>query len=273
MTPRRLRWRHINADPDFAGCLILAVFGLAMCLFGSHFLNTELRYIFDGTTADAQVVNKWIAARGGPVFAAVLAHGGGRRGPRYNIRYEFHDAAGQVHGGQGDIDATEWQQLAVGATVPIEYVQSDPTKNRLAGHGSLALFLGLTLGGAAALFGALTLIRSRLRTINEQVRLTLTGRPVLGLIEAVERQAPRKGAAYLIVRYKYLADGEVGQQVYSGGFRCGDRKPTSWSAGDPLLILVDESEPARHAPDRFHVRPQDLATLRQAPAESTAGDH
>ena len=273
MTSARLRWNHINADTDIVGCVILAVFGIGISSFGGNLLSFELRYTFDGSAVDAQVVNKWIAARGGPGFVAVVARGGGRREPRHTIRYEFHDDAGQVRTGQADIDPSEWQQLAPGATVTVQYVRSDPAQNRLAGRGALGLALALTAVGAAVLFVGLMLLRRRLRTINEQVRLTLTGRPVLGLIEEVQRHTQRKAAAYLIVRYRYLAESESGPQIHADEFRCADCKPAPWSAGEPILVLVDPADSARHTPDRFRARPKELAALRGVPAESTPAGH
>ena len=110
------------------------------------------------------------------------------------IRYEFRDAAGQIQSGSADLDFGEWQRLVPGATVRIEYLRSDPARNRpaLAGDWLFLLGVGLAIGGVTALFGGQAFLRRRIRVINEQVRLTLKGRPVLGLVEAVERHAPRR---------------------------------------------------------------------------------
>jgi hypothetical protein len=275
MTPARLRWKHLNTDPELAGTLFVAtVFGVILSFFGSALAANELRYLTDGVVTDAQVVGRWIAVRSGLAVAAIIAHGGGH-GPRHMIRYEFRDAAGQIQSGSADLDFGEWQRLVPGATVRIEYLRSDPARNRpaLAGDWLFLLGVGLAIGGVTALFGGLAFLRRRIRVINEQVRLTLKGRPVLGLVEAVERHAPRKSAAYLIIRYRYLVEDGGSPSIHAGEFRCRDRRPIPWTTGDTLLVLVDAVDPARHAADRFRVRPQDLETLRRVPNETPSPAH
>jgi hypothetical protein len=274
MTPARLRWSYINNDSDLAGCFIIVAFGVVLCLFGSHLLSMELPYVFDGETAPGLVVGKWIAGGRQPAVASVLAHGGGRRGPNHSIQYQFTDADGQLRTGTASLNVAEWSALVPGSSLTIRYVRSDPGKNRPAGsNGLMWIAVGLTAGGAVALFCGLSLIAGRVRAINEQVRLTTTGRPVIGIIDSVERHNPRKGSAYRIVHYRYLAAGPSSEKVFQGQFRCCDRSSKKWRPGDPLVVLVDEGDPARHAPDRFHARPEDLATLRAAPPVEAANRH
>ena len=133
--------------------------------------------------------------------------------------------------------------------------------------------LGLTVAGAAGLFGLLTLIRRRLQSINESVRLTFTGRPVLGLVTTVQRHKPPKGEAFLIVNYCYQVGDCWRAELHAGSFRCAVRPSESWAAGEPLLVLIDESDPSHHAPDKFRVRPGDLAILLGVPPESSKLEH
>jgi hypothetical protein len=275
MTAARLRWKHINADAEFGGTLLVAaLFGSIMSFFGGMLVVNESHYLIDGITVDARVIDKSIAARPAPVIVALIAHAGGRRGPVFRVRYEFADTAGQVHNGSDGIDEAEWRRLAPGATIRIEYLRSNPEWNRpLRPIWLLLLGTGLSIGGVAALLGGFLFLRSRLRTINEQVRLTLIGKPVLGLIPIVQRHKPSKGAAFLVVNYAYSVTGPNGPELHGGSFRCSDRRPTPWEDGQPILVLVDETDPARHAPDRFHVREAELATLLQTPAETPRMDH
>jgi hypothetical protein len=263
-TPAQLRWKHLNHSPDLVGCGLLVVAGAVFCLFAGGLLRGEVRYLTGGATTDATVLDKRLAAGRRPAAAAVLAHGGGRKGPRYLARYEFTDAAGQVHQGQASFDKAVWDGLQPGAAFAVEYLRDQPTVNQPYNPARPLLWLGLGLAALGGLLvgGGLLLLGGEWRAIAERVRLTADGTPVLGLVEEVRRTKPRKGGPVVTVGYRYLAPGADGApHLYAGEFSGAERWMRSWAAGAPLLVLVDPDDPARHAPDRFHARSDDLERL------------
>jgi hypothetical protein len=263
-SPARLRWKYLNRDHGFAGGLALAVFGTVLAIGGGLVLTTELRYLTGGVLAEARVLAKWQAAGERPAaVAAVLAHGGGRRGPRYTVSYEFTDTAGQVHAGSATIGKADWDQLGPGDALDVEYLAAEPGTSRPLDPLRPVLGLGFALEtlGCPMLLGGLTLLRRRWAAVTDQVRLIGTGQPVLGLIDEV-RALGKKGEPCVTVRYRYVSPGgESAPQVRGGTSAPVPADARRWRAGGPILVLVDPDEPDRHAADLFSARPEDLERL------------
>jgi hypothetical protein len=227
-------------------------------------LSTELRYLTGGAVAEAHVLQKWQAALRQPAtVAAVLAHGAGRRGPRYTVSYEYRDLAGQVRQGFASFSKDDWDELRPGDALEIEYLTADPNTSRPLSTLRVALWIGLALEavGCLTLIGGLTLLGRRWTAIKGQVQLIATGQPVLGLIDEVSTLG-KKNDPCVVLRYRYLVpDGVWTPKVRTGLSAPVAADPQRWRVGGPILVLVDPDAPDRHAADLFHARPEDMERL------------
>jgi hypothetical protein len=267
-SPARLRWLYLNHDGGVAAGLALAAFGVVLAVGGWFLLAWELRYLTEGVTVEAHVLARWQAALRRPAVAAVLAHGGGRRGPLYVVSYEYQDEGGRVHQASAGIPKADWDRLGPGDVLAVEYLADEPGTSRPVPTRRTALGVGFALEvvGCLLLLGGLAVFRRRVGAVNDQVRLVTTGQPVLGLLDDVRPYGGKKDSC-VTLQYRYLAaDGDAAPQVRSGTAEWVVPSAERWRAGGPVLVLVDPDDHDRHALDLFNARPGDLERLIRAGA-------
>jgi hypothetical protein len=260
--------KYANRTPAFGAALMFFFFGL----LGSVTLPEIYRdaaFFFAGKTVQAVVKGKQKAAAALPPVAAagLFAHGGGRRGPRYLLHYEF-TVGGKVYGGAAQVASADWEAAQLGQPLEVAYLPSDPAVNR-AGASFLAsggfVFLAFCVLGWA---GGIAFLVSGVAEVRRRVRLLAEGVPALGVIDAVNVRVPRRKGKRFIesVRYSFLLEQGGDKQLREGElvapilFRPGEIKEK-----DVILVAYDAADPARHELDFFDAwRADRLRLLSQA---------
>jgi hypothetical protein len=256
--------KYANRTPAFGAALLFFFFGL----LGSVTLpeiGRDAAFFFAGETVQAVVKGKQNAAAALPPVAAagLFAHGGGRRGPRYLLHYEF-TVGGKVYGGAAQVARADWEAAQLGQPLEVVYFPSDPAVNR-AGASFLAsggfIFLAFCVLGWA---GGLAFVVSGVGDVRRRVRLLAEGVPALGVIDAVNVRVPRrKGKGFIeAVRYSFLLEQGGEKQLREGEltapvlFRPGEIKEK-----DVIVVVCDAADPDRHELDCFDARRADRLRL------------
>jgi hypothetical protein len=191
-----------------------------------------------------------------PVAAiSLFAHGGGGHRPRHLVRYEYTDATGRQHEGEGRASFKEWNHATPGSPIAVRYVRSDPQQSQLA-SAIWDLWPALPFGllGLVIVAGSLWRGSRGMRWANKQVRLVLSGQPVRGRIlrAEAERRGKRGREVVTVLEYEYDAARPIAVRLELAG------KPRpDWRSGGDILILVDPYDPTQHAPDLFDARSWD----------------
>lgn len=249
-------WRkYVNREPRLGAAIVLLLIGAIMSP-GVFLLVPRLMFVLDGETVQAKVVAKQIAVRpvaGPPVAMAFpLAHGGGRRGPRHLLRYEFVDAAGVRRTGEGAVSTDSWNNARPGDALTVRYLRSDPAKNIF--ESEVWNFKGLipfTLISLAAIVAALWQGAKGLRVVARQVRLVRDGEAVAGTITKAELERSGKRGRNIVSVFDY--EYELAER-FTGQIRMRGQVRPDWQPGTAIVILIDPYEPAIHAPDIFDAR-------------------
>lgn len=195
--------------------------------------------------------------------AGIIAHGGGRRGPAFQVSYEFQDGSGVTFHGTARLSRKTWSRLQAGDSLRVEYVQLDPTKNRPVGmRGGLWAGIVLAFVGVAALVGGIALLRRTRSSIVATVSLLKSGEPVLGLIDEKRWTRPRKGSPFLTVIYRYcFAGARCSPAVQTGELTLTGRVAIQFDTRDFVLVVVNREQPDWHMVDIFGIREDDLNRL------------
>jgi hypothetical protein len=224
----------------------------------------DAAFFFAGKTVQAVVKGKQKAAAALPPVAAagLFAHGGGRRGPRHLLHYEF-TVGGKVYGGAAQVARSDWEAAQLGQPLEVVYLPAEPAMNR-AGASFLAsggfIFLAFCVVGWA---GGIAFVVSGARAVRRRVRLLAEGVPALGAIDAVNVRVPRKGKRFIeSVRYSFLLEQGGEKQLREGElvspvlFRPGEIKEK-----DVILVVYNAADPDRHEVDCFDARRADRLRL------------
>jgi hypothetical protein len=131
--------------------VIFALVGIGTIFVAKYFIALEKRYEREGKTAMGTVTKK-------DTYTTTSSHGTGRRRrttrtTHYRVYYEFTDAEAHKHSGKDNLSYSRWRELEAGSSIEIQYLPSDPAKNRplAARHGKTIWFVVLfpvVFGGA-----------------------------------------------------------------------------------------------------------------------------
>jgi hypothetical protein len=260
-----LLWlKYVNREPRVFAMMLGLLFGAILspvtCIVAVA-LASQLVFIFDGETVQATIVSKHQAGlpTAGPKLsmASLFAHGKG--GPRYVIRYEYTDAAGNQHTGEGFVADTFWKHVKLGDPVAVRYLRSDPARNQLASDIWACLPpLLMALLDLAILAGSIRYGSKGIRWVNRQVQLIRHGDAVPCRILRVEvEHRGKKGRDVVsVLEYAYAAP-----DLLTGKVEMQGKLPINWQTEDGIVILIDPSDPSNHAPDIFNARREDYYHL------------
>lgn len=244
-------------DEMFGMALFGGIISMLPLLFSIPMLWREAQFQLDGVTIRGSVLQKQIAGENqpGPVMASVLAHGGGRRGPRHLVEYEYLDDAGTRHTGRSSVSTAIWQQLVVGGPVNVIYLKSQPAHSRVVGAATtpLGLIIGLFVFGVMVLAGTVRAIVIGIRRLLLNLELFQYGEPALAVVRSVDVVAGRKQRTRRTLQYSYEAAATLaGSPVeYNGTCEGTGRRGSTCRAEDRLLLFFDATEPQRHALDVY----------------------
>jgi len=244
--------------------LALGSLWLAFGLFPVHFVIAEMPFWLDGHRTQGTIVNK------SKHFERGLK---GRVRTSYTVFYDFRDSSGDLQQGHGTTDPDSWSVAREGNTLVIEYLPSDPRRNRPVRKPSpndWGFFLMVTLiplcGGVMIYSGATTLV-SGIRSLARCVQLIETGHVTAGLVDCLEPVGKRRhGAAAYNCGYRYLIPprGGVPSQIKSGAVSLHSRLARRMQPGDVLLVVFNPEQPEEHTVDIHRARYEDPAALSPA---------
>lgn len=109
-------------------------------------------YLFDGEVVQGTIL-----------IAPSLDNPAAKFGPKYVVRFEYLDAAGKVHAGEGRVQSADG--LRPGDPTAVRYVRSDPSRSRLdtsAWNGVPSIFFavfGLVVVCASIMHGMIAIRR------------------------------------------------------------------------------------------------------------------
>lgn len=265
-----LWWRYLNYGGQELGGMFIAGMGLFFVAFAALIgwteLSVEVPYWLEGETSQGTITRKWIAAKiRTSVVPTRLAHGG-RRGPRQRVAYDFRDTAGKLHQGQGILRGAIWENAQVGDPLSVEYLASDPRRNRPAGPMSPSSVLAplvMCLVGVAMLYGGTRWLAAGIRSLRRQVRLIRTGRATAGLIDRLQPSGGKSRDAAVECSYRYFVSGNRGEpaSVMRGTVSLYPRQARNLKVNDSLLIVFESDQPENHAVDVHHARLENPADL------------
>jgi hypothetical protein len=260
----QLALRYATRNPYFIAPTFLLLAGMMFTSLSLPRVCRDARLSLTGERTKGTVTHKIIAAAATPavVAAGLFAHGGRKRSPSYQLRYEFA-AAGRVFGGTMAVSQHEWDAACVGQLLDIVFLPSDPQVNR-AGPSFLLTKEAVQFWiGLAALVAWLRFVVAGLRDVARKVRLIAEGAPALAVIDRVEVSRTRKGAEFLSsLKYTFLMEQNGEKQLCEAEskgivpYLLGEVK-----AGDMVLVVYDPSDTVRQEIDRFDARREDRLRL------------
>lgn len=259
--------KYVNREPRLFGMLLGLLFGAMLSPFTLATVS-QLPYLLAGVTVQGTVVGKQQAGLrppDGPPLAmlSLFAHGKGR--PRYVIRYEYTDADGKRHVGEGRASFTVWKQLRPGDPVAVRYLRSNPAMSRLESAAwDFWPAIPFAVLGPVIVVGSVWHGMGGFRWVNRQVRLVRHGQAVPGRITRaeVEVRGRRRKEKVCVLEYEYAVT-----DLVTGRLEMRGKPHPGWRTGGGLLILVDPIEPTDHAPDIFDARAEDADRLFGTQAE------
>lgn len=145
-----------NCEERLGYSFLWSVLGLGFLSFAFPALS-HIPYLLDGEVVQGRVTT-----------APTLEKPSAKFGTKYAVRFEYKDAAGNVHFGEGRVPSANAFKL--NDPVPVRYVGSDPSRSRLESSvwngvpSFLFSLIGLAIMGASILHG----IRA-IRRVNSQV--------------------------------------------------------------------------------------------------------
>ncbi len=228
----------VNRAPKIGLAILWSMLGCGFLLFAFP-ARSNLPYLLDGKLVQATVVT-----------APVIDNLGGKFGPKYVVRFEYSDAAGNIHTGTGRVRSAG--KLKPGDLIAVRYVRSDPSRSRLEtnvwdGMPSLLFaLLGLVIVVASMMYGIGGMTRKAtpnrksnpLGPLNDGARCKVIGGTHKGKNGIVrDIHTSKTGQVTITVvqskgeRFKTLVDrGAVHRIIRPGGIR----KLPSWDGGDWL---------------------------------------
>jgi len=159
--PKKARRRGILVGSFFT------FFALGMILVTVVSLNErmhEKKYPTEGVTANATIIRRYMLK--------VTPY----------VEFEFTDSAGQSHRREAMMQPQPWDLLADAKTIPVEYLRSDPSWNRVAGEERVTFesfwpmgIIGFLMFGTGAVF---SFMGFDLNNKGGKFQLTRWGRPL-----------------------------------------------------------------------------------------------
>lgn len=231
--------------------------------------GVDLCFLISGRVTQGKVTRSWQVgfnqARQRPVVAALFAHGGGRRGPRFYAEYDYQDASGVAHSGSGPIGG--WQP-PVGGQLDVTYCALAPGWSRPHKVPLVSTLFRVPFAviGIWVVSSTLRGLWNNMRDASRFVQLMVQGVAAAGLVDKriIEIRHGRKGRKIEVpwLEYSYLAtDTQTGKRHLFPGREQAAHSLAERKEGDLLLICYDANYPARHAIDRFATREESTEAL------------
>lgn len=209
-------------------------FGLPMLLGGAYLHSVETRYEEEAVTVEAQVVDKSSETSDGSTT--------------YYVEYRFSPEGGRSVDGEDSLPKERWTPLEDGDLLEIDYIPSEPSRNRIAGQDLFALAWGLMLVsciplGIAAFFWTRSLTRAF-----RAARLYQHGTPVTGLVTGVHNTTYQVNDRHWhYITYTYPDHQGRSHEGQTHGVSPGSLR---FVEGGGIVIFYDPKRPERHAWER-----------------------
>jgi hypothetical protein len=261
-----LRWRYYGGGSSIAAIVIALVLGSLFLLVGWFVRQKEEEYGANGVAVTATVTHK---------DSKLDPRPGQKGGPKtyYTLHYRYQDGAGQSHEGSDQVELDVWNQFQKDQTLQIEYLRDQPNTSRVAERRSIFARWGylLALGGGGLLIcGALIFGIGGWFWTGRKARLVRDGVPILGIVDEQETRTldltgrgnrePSYGLRFT------FTDTEGNERTGKSVWLPRELVPR-WPADEPILVLQDQSNPARFEADIFEARAADLARLRETTSQ------
>ncbi|MGF1503316.1 MAG: DUF3592 domain-containing protein [Paracoccaceae bacterium] len=218
------------------GIVFLPV-GLGLFIGMQALASVERRFERDGITVTGTVTER---------FTTIHRDSDGHRSTRYHIGYVFTPEYGPERTNRDRVSLSTYGDLREGQPVEIQYLETDPSRNRVASEGGsvgiwLLGILGSVFGGSGAVL--LALARRNARRLRA---ILMYGIEIAARTVSVMRTGTRvNGVRYRKLVYEYLDPDDRRQRGESLA-----RPPNTFSGlgpDVPVRIFVDPTDPSRSA--------------------------
>jgi len=225
--------------------IIFTLVGIGMTFFAWHSVTSEKRYEKEGMIAEGTVLRK-------DTYTTRSTSGTGRRRrtrrrTHYRVYYTFAAQDGSKHSGKDNLSHSTWSRLKKGSKLKIQYLPSDPAKNRpeAAKPGMMAwlvVLFPIGFGGAG-----LVMLIIPLRRAIKHAGLLSSGTLTKGAVDGKRQRTDitiNNRHPYNIAYTFALADGEV----HTGEELVMDRKMSDrLNVGDPIGVIYLPTNPDKNA--------------------------
>ena len=225
----------VKRSPIFWTGLFLLVFGAIFLAIGWSLIRQAEQYAREGRRSTGVVLTKAIER-------ATRTGSNQRTETRYTVTYRFAAEDGHSYQGSSAVPVTTWDRLREQEPVQIEYVESHPTTNRVAGEASRTLeYVFPAVGFVAAFIGALLVARS-LTAAKAKARIWSQGTQADATVAAVEETNVRVNRRTMwVVRYQYRD--HSGQTHDGTSDYMAAEKANAWKRGDRIRVRFDPQKP------------------------------
>jgi hypothetical protein len=265
----RLALKYANRSSYFGSAGLLVVVGVILTPWFVPALVRDVQLEIQGTTTQAIVKNKHVAAvqRQRLLFAWLFAHGGGKR-KRCYLSYQF-TAGGRLYRRTVGVTAATANAAQVGKPIDVVYLPADPNVSRV---GRPMWWTGAAVFpavGLAACVSAMACVVAGIRDVRRKVNRIAEGVPALGIVDEVD-VGYRKSRAYVrSVKYTFLVAHSGQAETRRATLeRKIPYKPCEIKAGDAILVVLDALDVGGPEIDCFGARADDKARLLAAAERS-----
>lgn len=215
------------------GGVFLSV-GLVFLIIGVPLMLGEQRFEAEAQATDGTVLTKTIRR----------ANTDDGQSTEYRVTYRFTATDGRTIEDSDAVGVEAWEALTEQGPVAVEYLASDPERNRVAGaDGWLLVGITLVLGGTLGAIGGV-LFFSALRRILLQRRLWRSGLSAEGEVMGIEETNVKFNNRRLWrFGYRYVDQKGNSQTGKSGLLSFSEA--TAWQAGDSGDVRYDAEHPER----------------------------
>jgi hypothetical protein len=245
-------WRHLRSSFFWWFGLIWAGVGTPFCVIGIMLLQADRHFNATAVPATATIVER--------------GHSTTSKGDSsYWMRYVYHDQAGAEHVDTATVSWAVWRQHPDGSALQIRYAPERPASSKLSFDDAAAWWVlplvfssvGLVFGGTGWLLVLWTWGKIRARVV-----LLRTGMSAMATITAVEVNLSVRinGRHPRYLAYEFCDD--TGRQHQGRSADLPPRLDNRWQAGDPILVVYDRLDPAKHEADIFDLKEKEPAGLR-----------
>lgn len=241
--PFHVRWYYMGGWVVF---FLIGLFLVVGLVFGATFLSTldkELAFDREAVKTEGVVINKSTRSQ----------RSGRRTTTVYEITYRYR-ADGNEFTQRVDVSRSDWDMAIIGASIPLEYLKSDPNQSRPIWDGGGFHSGRLTLLGTmsiAFLGAALGISVFNWRRAQGKITLLAHGTPVRGIVSKIEsRQEGKVSNNYLVYVYR----DDHGEDVIGEEGPLSRRFSKRWQPGDEITIVIDPENPDKRMADLFELR-------------------